>query len=168
MKSIFQLFWRICLFRDGPETIPANNVLLLLTLIANAGMNIVVQLAWGGENVTVLRAITIAIVSLAGTGGLVWFVMMLMSLTNRLPQTLTAIFGVEVILTGLSALLLLSSDVLGTGVTRFVITMLTLWSLAVYGFIFHRALNIHIGLGIGMALFVVVFSMAITQTALAT
>ena len=103
MKSIFQLFWRICLFRDGPETIPANNVLLLLTLIANAGMNIVVQLAWGGETVT-----------------------------------------------------------------RFVITMLTLWSLAVYGFIFHRALNIHIALGIGMALFVVVFSMAITQTALAT
>ena len=94
--------------------------------------------------------------------------MMLMSLTHRLPQTLTAIFGVEVILTGLSALLLLSSDALGTSVTRFVITMLTLWSLAVYGFIFHRALNIHIGLGIGMALFVVVFSMAITQTALAT
>ena len=168
MKSIFQLFWRICLFRDGPETIPASNVLLLLTLFANAALNIVVQLAWGGENVTALRAFTIAIVSLAGTGGLVWFVMMLMSLTTRLPQTLTAIFGVEVILTSLSALLLLSSDALGTSVTRFVITMLTLWSLAVYGFIFHRALNIHIGFGFGMALFVVIFSMAITQTALAT
>ncbi|XOV84174.1 MAG: hypothetical protein ACFHXK_03440 [bacterium] len=168
MNSIFQLFWRICLFRNGPETIPANNTLLLLAVIVNATLNTIVQLTWGGENVTVLRAVSIAVVSLAGTGALVWFVMMLMSLTHRLPQTLTAVFGVEIILTSISALLLLSSDALGTSVTRFVITLLTLWSLAVYGFIFHRALNIHIGLGIGMALFVVIFSMAITQTALAT
>jgi hypothetical protein len=168
MKPIFQLFWRICLFRDGPETIPANNVLLLLAVIINISLNVMVQLVWGGDNVSMLRALTIAVVSLAGTGGLVWFVMLLMSLTQRLPQTLTAIFGVEIILTSFSALLLLSSEAIGTSVTRFVITGLTLWSLAVYGFIFHRALNIHIGFGVGMALFVVVFSMAITQTALAT
>lgn len=168
MKPIFQLFWRICLFRDGPETIPANNFLLLFAVILNASLNVVVQMMWGGDNVSLLRALTIAVVSLAGTGGLVWFVMVLMSLTPRLPQTLTAIFGVEIILTGLSALLLLSSDAIGATVTRFIITALTFWSLAVYGFIFHRALNIHIGFGVAMALFVVVFSMAITQTALAT
>lgn len=168
MKSILQLFWRICLFRDGPENIPANNPLLLLVLITNAALNVTVQMIWGGDNITVLRAMTIAIVSLAGTGGLVWFVMLLMSLTHRLPQTLTGIFGVEIILTSLSALLLMLSDSVGVSVTRFVITLLTLWSLAIYGFIFHRALNIHIGFGVGMALFVVIFSMAITQTALAT
>ena len=53
-----------------------------------------------------------------------------------------------------------------TNAPVFVITLLTLWSLAIYGFIFHRAMNMHIGFGIAMALFVVIFSVAITQTAI--
>lgn len=167
MKSIFALFWRICTFRSGPESIPANNLFLILVLLANALLNVVVQLALGSAQESLLRALTLAVVSLAGTGGLIWFVMALMDLSNRVPQTITAVFGVEIFMTTLTALLLWFSDSLGMTVARFVITLLTLWSLAIYGFIFHRAMNIHIGFGIAMALFVVIFSVAITQTALA-
>ena len=67
-----------------------------------------------------------------------------------------------------AATLLLGAESIGMTIARFVITLLTLWSLAIYGFVFHRAMNIHIGFGIAMALFVVIFSVAITQTALAT
>lgn len=167
MKSIFALFWRICTFRSGPESIPANNLFLILVLLANALLNVVVQLALSSAQESLLRALTLAVVSLAGTGGLIWFVMALMDLSNRVPQTITAVFGVEIFMTTLTALLLWFSDSLGMTVARFVITLLTLWSLAIYGFIFHRAMNIHIGFGIAMALFVVIFSVAITQTALA-
>ena len=167
MKSIFALFWRICIFRSGPESVPANNLFFILVLVANALLNVVVQLVLASAEVNLLRALTLAVVSLAGTGGLIWFVMALMDLSNRVPQTITAVFGVEIFMTTLTAILLWFADGIGMGVARFVITLLTLWSLAIYGFIFHRAMNIHIGFGIAMALFVVIFSVAITQTALA-
>lgn len=168
MKSIFALFWRICIFSSGPESIPANNILFIVVVAVNATLNVLVQFVLGGPEASLLRASTMAIVSLAGTGGLIWFVMMLMNLSNRAPQTITAVFGVDIIMTTLTATLLLGAESIGMTIARFVITLLTLWSLAIYGFVFHRAMNIHIGFGIAMALFVVIFSVAITQTALAT
>ena len=166
MKSIVLLFWRICIFQSGPETVPANNVLILLVIAANAMLNVAVQLLLGGDNESLLRAITLAVVSLAGTGGLVWFVMSVMNMGPRVPQTITAVFGVDIIMTTITSILFTVAGAIEQSVAVFVITPLTLWSLAIYGFIFHRALNIHIGFGIAIALFVVIFSVAITQTAI--
>jgi hypothetical protein len=166
MKFFVLLFWRICIFQTGPETVPASNAFTLVIIAINALLNIVVQLFVGDAEVSLLRAVTISVVSLAGTGALVWFVMALMSLNNRVQQTVTAIFGVDIIMTTITSLAFSAAGSLVPQAAVFVITLLTLWSLAIYGFIFHRALNIHIGFGIAMALFVVIFSVAITQTAL--
>ena len=166
MKSIVLLFWRICIFQTGPDTVPANNAFLIMIIAANAVLNIAVQYLLVGQDQSLLRAATLAIVSLAGTGGLIWFMMALMSLGTRVPQTITAVFGVDIIMTAITSVLFASAGMIEQNIAVFVITLLTLWSLAVYGFIFHRAMNIHIGFGIAMALFVVVFSVAITQTAI--
>ena len=64
------------------------------------------------------------------------------------------------------ALVIGVSSTIHESAALFALTLLRLWSLAVYGFIFQRALEIHIGFGIAMALFVVVFTVAITQTAI--
>lgn len=166
MKSFVLLFWRICIFSSGPETVPANNTFTILIIAINALLNIVVQLLLGDPQVTFLKAATLAVVSLAGTGGLIWFVMAIMSLTHRVQQTVTAIFGVEIVMTTITSLAYAATQTVTTNAPVFVITLLTLWSLAIYGFIFHRAMNMHIGFGIAMALFVVIFSVAITQTAI--
>ena len=168
MKSIFLLFWRICLFQAGPDTVPANTTFTVAVIALNAVVNIVVQLLLGAEQINLLRAITLAIVSLAGTGALVWFVMALMSLNNRVQQTVTAMFGTDIIMTVLTSIAFLITGEINNTAAVFAITLLTLWSLMIYGFIFHRAMNIHIGFGIAIALFVVIFSVAITQTAIAT
>ena len=94
--------------------------------------------------------------------------MTLMSLTNRVQQTLTAIFGTDVIMTVLTSIAFAATGAVNETIAVFAITLLTLWSLMIYGFIFHRAMNIHIGFGIAIALFVVIFSVAITQTAITT
>jgi hypothetical protein len=166
MKSIVLLFWRICIFQTGPDTVPANNAFLVMIIAVNALLNIAVQVLLVGQDQSLLRAVTLAVVSLAGTGALVWFIMTLMSLGPRVPQTITAVFGVDIIMTAITSVLFASAGVIEQNIAVFVITLLTLWSLAVYGFIFHRAMNIHIGFGIAMALFVVIFSVAITQTAI--
>jgi hypothetical protein len=166
MKSIVLLFWRICIFRSGPDAVPASNTFTAVVIALNALVNIIVQLMLGADQVTLLLAVTLAIVSLAGTGALVWFVMMLMGLVNRVQQTITAIFGTDIIMTILTSIAFAATGSISETVAIFAITLLTLWSLMIYGFIFHRAMNIHIGFGIAIALFVVIFSVAITQTAL--
>lgn len=168
MKSIFLLFWRICLFQAGPDSVPAHNIFTITVIALNAVVNIIVQLLLGAQQIDLLRATTLAIVSLAGTGALVWFVMALMSLNTRVQQTVTAMFGTDIIMTVLTSIAFLITGEINDTAAVFAITLLTLWSLMVYGFIFHRAMNIHIGFGIAMALFVVIFSVAITQTAIAT
>ena len=166
MKTFVLLFWRICIFQSGPETVPASNTFTVLIIVFNALINVLVQLFIGQTEITVLRAITLSIVSLAGTGALIWFVMALMALNNRVQQTVTAVFGVDILMTTITSLAFAAAGSLMQNAAVFVITLLTLWSLAIYGFIFHRAMNIHIGFGIAMALFVVIFSVAITQTAI--
>lgn len=166
MKSIFLLFWRICIFQSGPETVPSSNAFVMTVIAVNALLNVVVQLLLGGDDGSLLRAVTLAVVSLAGTGGLIWFIMTLMQLGSRVPQTITAVFGVDIIMTTLTSILFAVAGSIEENIAVFVISLLTLWSLAIYGFIFHRAMNLHIGFGIALALFVVIFSVAITQTAI--
>lgn len=166
MKPIVLLFWRICIFRAGPDAIPANGTLTTVIVIINALVNIGVQLLLGGDEETLLRAVTATVVSLAGTAGLIWFVMMLMSLTHRFAQTITAVIAVDILLTLVAAVLFSLIGDLTNAVSVFVTALLVSWTLAVYGFIFHRALDMHIGFGVAMALFVFIFTMAITQTAL--
>ena len=168
MKSIAALFWGICIFKTGPDAIPANNIFTIAVIALNALLNIAVQLTFSDPAVTVLSAVTLAVVSLAGTGALVWFVMSLMSLTKRVAQTVTAVFGVDVIMTTITGVAYAVTGTIDDSVRFFAVTLLTLWSLAVYGFIFHRAMNIHIGFGMAIAMFVVVFSVAITEAALST
>ena len=167
MKSIFLLFWRICTFRSGPDAVPAGGIFTTVVIVLNAVANIIVQLVLGAEQIDLLRAVTLAVVSLAGTGALVWFVMALMGLVNRVQQTLTAIFGTDIVMTVLTSIAFGATGAFNETIAAFAITLLTLWSLMIYGFIFHRAMNIHIGFGIAIALFVVIFSVAITQTAIA-
>jgi len=86
-------------------------------------------------------------------------------LVNRAQQTVTAVFGTDIIMTVLTGIAFAATGAVHETAAVFAITLLTLWSLMIYGFIFHRAMNIHIGFGIAIALFVVIFSVAITQTA---
>lgn len=168
MKSIFLLFWRICLFQSGPETVPANATITCVVFLVNAVVNILVQVALGNQELDLLRALAMASVSLASTAALVWFVMALMSLTHRVQQTVTAMFGADVIITVITSAAFSITGAINENIAVFTITLLTLWSLMVYGFIFHRAMDIRIGFGIALALFVVIFSVAITQTAISS
>ena len=166
MVAIVSLFWRICLFRCGPDVVPLNTTLTGIVILVNGLLNVGVLISMGEPDIDLVQAATIAIVSMAGTAGLVWFVMLLMNRGQRFAQSITALFGTDVILTLLLALVIGVSSTIHESAALFALTLLRLWSLAVYGFIFHRALEIHIGFGIAMALFVVVFTVAITQTAI--
>ena len=166
MKPIVSLFWRICTFRAGPEAVPLSGALTIVIIVLNALINISVQLLLGSGTETLLRAVTATAVTLAGTAGLVWFVMLLLSLTQRFAQTITAVIAVDIILTLIAAGLFSLVGDLTNAVSDFISALWISWKLAVNGFIFSRAMDMHIGFGVAMSLFVFIFTVAITQTAL--
>lgn len=170
MKPIVSLFWYIATFRAGPDRVPASTTFLGVVIGLNILVNVALFLLL--NEVEFLRVVTLIVVNLAVTAGLIWGVMMLLNMGERFLQTITALFGADLILSTVTNLIAWSvqrgfGDT-ATNVQFFIIALLFMWTLGVYGFVFHRALNLHIGFGIAIALFVLVFSLAISQTAVAT
>lgn len=178
MTAILSVFWRICLFRSGPDAVPANSALLGLVILANAVVGIT---AWAiqssiapsappSETADVvivsglLSVVTVVTVSLACTSGLVWLILNLMGFSARLVQTLTALFGSDVLITTVATLLIFATTLISTDLAQITSLFAMFWAIGVFGFILHRALEISIGFGIVGAIFVVIFTTALTFT----
>jgi len=187
MVSILWTFWRICTFKAGPDTVPASSFLLALLLAVNAIVSIVVSVAITAAAVYVdpslleenpnlsmdqaftagafVNALTQVVVGQASVAGSVWLILNLMNFGNRFQRTLSAIFGVDLVITLISGLLFFVTLFISPLLTSITITALMFWSLTAIGFILHRALQIHIGFGIALSLFIVLFSIALSQAA---
>ncbi len=167
MLPIALVVLRICTLRSGPDDLPANNFLLGLVIAINVTLSISLYVTV--NEATFLTATTLVIVSLAGTAGVVWVILTLMELANRFPQTLMALIGVDIVLTvlsGIAAAFTTGSEGTVSTTGASIITLLMIWNLAIFANIFKRAMNIHIGFGFAMALFVVIFSVAVSQAAI--
>ena len=177
MTAILSVFWRICIFRSGPDVVPTNSVLLGLVILINALTGIV---AWSilesviplpppEETADVaivsdsLSIVTRAAVSLASTSVLVWLILTLMSFGARFHQTLTAIFGTDILITAVATLVIFATMLMSPILGQIAILAWYFWTIGVFGFIMHRALEISIGFGIAAAIFVMVFTIAITN-----
>ena len=167
MLSLITLLWNLCVFRSGPEDLPANNFLLGLVIASNATISIVLNMLINSS--TLLNAATLVVVSLAGTAAIVLLVLSLINLASRFLQTFTALVGVDLILTlltGLVAAFTIGADgnILPAG--AYLLFAIMIWNLAAFSSIFQRAMNVHLALGVAVAIFVVVFSIAIGQAAI--
>ena len=158
MKSIFTAFWQICLFRNGPELLPANTTFLGAVLVTNIALSLFVLVVL--NDVALLQALTAIILNITAFSVLVWAIMSLMQMSARYLQTMTAIFGVDLIISFISNIAAwLMRDSLPAGGAAdaaaveavvpswqfFIIVLMVLWNISVNGFVMHRALEVHIG-----------------------
>ena len=177
MTAILSVFWRICIFRSGPDVVPTNSILLGLVILANALTGII---AWSilepviptpppDETAEVaivsdsLSIVTRAAVSLASTSVLVWLILTLMGFGARFNKTLTALFGTDILITAVATLVIFATMLMSPILGQIAILGWYFWTIGVFGFILHRALEISIGFGIAAAIFVMVFTIAITD-----
>ena len=170
MISIASVFWKICTFRSGPDTLPHGNFLLGLVITANLVVSTALYLSL--TDTDFFTSLTLVVVSLAGTCGLIWIIMTLMNQAARFNQTITAIIGADLLLTLLRAGLLpfgISANADANAsvhpIAESLLTMLLVWNLLVFSYIFHRALNIHMFFGGLLAFFIFIFSIALSQAA---
>ena len=167
MLSLVNLFLNICLMRHGPERLPASQFLLGLVIAINAITSLTLTTML--NDTPLITSSTLVVVNLAGTALLTWGALSFVSHTPRFNQTFLAVVGVDLLLTlVMGVVLLLGLDANGDP-RPFASTlwlMLTIWSLAVLSFIFHKAMEIHMLPATGVALFVMIFSVAVGQAAI--
>ncbi|MDE0661606.1 MAG: hypothetical protein F4029_03875 [Gammaproteobacteria bacterium] len=144
MTAVLRLFWNICLLRDGPETVPTHTWFLVSLIAAELAMGVVLS-AVLYPDLSLALWLNLAAINLAVTASIAWFALYLRNSEQRFPATLGAILGTEVLIDAVGALAM-SATSGGTRVTTGWI--LTLWGVAVVGFILHRALATRLWAGI--------------------
>lgn len=165
MKAIFYLFWQICLLRQSPAAVPANGPFVAAVVLANLLCSILVSSGFGSE-VNLLTTSTSIIVGQTTTAGLVWIVLSWAEKAERFVTTITAIFGCDLIITAVFSLLIPLTGTLGSAVGSLLLLLFLVWSVAVAGFILHRALEIRFGSGVAVAFGISLMSVILGQVAI--
>ena len=147
--NLLKLFWNICLFRQGPEDIPASTFLLRLIitfyLIANG---IILLLQSGGPTMLVQLPMQLILV-MTFFWGLLYFY----HKRERYPQTICAVLGCDVVIS-LCALpsLIWIITTQSQGWPNIVLLGIMVWQLAVMGHILQRAIAQPFYFTVGLAL----------------
>ena len=164
MKPILAVFWNICLLRRGPELVPTHPLFITTIVIADVALSLFVSMQYG-KNASLLQVATSTTVTMATLAGVVWVALNLRGLVNRYPATITALFGCDLLFTILVALLV---PLLGGADSPFsigVAAVIGFWSIAVNGFILHRAMNMSLFAGIVFAFGIAFLAFALASSA---
>ena len=163
MQAIIKAFWDIALFRQGPDSLPDSQPLLLLAAIAYSAIDIVVILTlYPREALVPLLLVDVGFM-VAWSAGL----LALFGKIARLRQTLTALFGSGALLQMLAYPVTAWPSFglpveMPMGFRVFISLLILLWSVAVFGHIFGRALSRSLGAGISFAViyYIVIYEVA--------
>lgn len=148
--DILKRLFNICLLRSGPEDLPHSHTLLGVLIIVNLAASMLIGSLVTEFRVAGLSSVTALLFSLAFTK------LLLLRKPERFLQTFSAMLGTDAIISIASFPSFYSiqylplSDVarLFFNVTVFV---LSVWVVAVYGYIFSKALSTLMGYGIAIS-----------------
>ena len=162
MVSLVTLFWNICILRVGPESVPARAWFAAILLIVNIAALLLYQSVLsdplpGTEPVSVLRALGINVLVFAAVAVFTRAALQFRNLGERFVATFTALLGTHLLITVLTAVV----DQLGKlmGLPPWIlVAVLEVWRIVVWGFIYHRAFNTTLMIGIPLALLIVILA----------
>jgi hypothetical protein len=145
MKALWSLFWQLCRLKRGPEDVPYSLQLLLLLLLLDCALGISGQLLAQPERLRIAVALTLLAVGMDAVA--LWGLLAFKRLQARWVQAMTAIVGLDLLLSVLALPLTLLSLVVepkSPMVGLVVVSQMLLvgWNIGLRGFVLHRALNI--------------------------
>jgi hypothetical protein len=164
MKPILAVFWNICLLRRGPELVPTHPLFIATVVIADVLLSLFVAMQYGG-NASLMQVATSTAVTMATLAAVVWTALNLRGFSGRFPATITALFGCDLLFTLLVALLVPLLGGTGSPFSIGVAAVIGFWSIAVNGFILHRAMNISVFAGIIFAFGIAFLAFALASAA---
>ncbi len=166
VATYFYLFLEICLFRRGPQDVPASYVLLAVCgmLYMATGVLTLLTLASAPEN-ALLHAITDF-----GTYGMItWLLLLLRSRSPRFLQTFTAMLGTGALISVVAWPITTwrTQDPSAGGLSTLILWGVVIWSIAVTAHIVQHALEIRRAQAIALAMLYVVASLVLNVTFMA-
>jgi hypothetical protein len=164
MKAVLHLFWQICRLKQSPEFVPTQGWFVTVVIVANLLCSLLVSMSAETE-LTLLMAATSIVVGQTTTAALTWIALNLREVGNRFVATITALFGCDLIITATFALVLPVTSLV-PAISALIFLLFLLWSVSVAGFILHRALKVHLAVGIVVALGISIMSVALSQLAI--
>jgi hypothetical protein len=163
MLAIINAFWQIVLFRQGPEDLPDSQPLLVLACAAYVFVDtVVILLLYPRDALLPLLLVDAGFLALWSMG-----VLRLFGFAGRLRRTLIALFGsgtlLQLLILPLSAWPVFGLPLEIPLFLRIAASLVSLlWSVAVYGHVYARALGRTPGIG---TLFSVIYFIVVYQFA---
>jgi hypothetical protein len=152
---VIKLFFDICLFRKGPQHVPASQMLLGVVGAAYLTVGLVLL----GLETNWVDAILQVIAEAAMMLGFLWITLSVSGLMPRFLQTTIAMLGSDAMISSLAVpLIALIPNSHETTAVYLGLLFLMLWHLAVVAHIFRHALSRALGVGIALAIVYVVAS----------
>lgn len=149
MLIILKIFLDICLFKRGPQDLPASAFFLGIVLFANAVVSMII-LSVEAPFLTALPQF------LTGIALLVVFIRIVLALSGkmlRFQQTLTALLGADTVISLISLpFLIWISANQNFGVIYYILIASMLWSMAVVAHIIRHALSSSYLFGLGLSI----------------
>jgi hypothetical protein len=148
MHALFDLFLDICLFRKGPQHIPASQILLRSALVAYGISGLLFLLV----NLDPVSALLMMSVDIALLVGLTYGVLNLMGYSGRFLQSLTALLGTGTLVQLMALpISLWMSKTLGQEIAalpQLLYIALLVWSIAIMAHILQQALAVSRSIGV--------------------
>lgn len=158
LKPILQLFRDICLFRKGPEDVPASSILFGLTLLGYALVGLLLVSFQTDFGTALLQVLAELLMNLVFLGLLLWTA----NQPHRYSQTAIALLGSDALISALALPFLLAQDVEWlAGATHLPLLAMMIWHVAVSGMIFGRSISKSLPIGIAVALLYTLLSVQV-------
>jgi hypothetical protein len=155
---LIKLFFEICLFRRGPQDVPASKTLLGLV----AAVYFIVGLIFLGLEADISDAVVQVLTEAAMMAIFLWGTLAFAGLIPRFLQSLIAMLGTDALISALAVPLVIWSPKSPDGQFALVgLTLMMFWHLAVVANIFRHALSRSLGMGLCLAIIYVVASFRI-------
>jgi hypothetical protein len=151
MKSIINLFWGICLLRQSPSLVPGQGWFVALVILANLAVSLLVLLPLA-ENPGLGTTFTGLAVGQAVTASLFWLVLGARDVPERFTTVIAAFFGCELLISLCLGLALPLLFLLGLPAVLLAVFASAVWLITVTGYILHRAADVTLPIGIGLAI----------------
>ncbi len=150
LHALVRPFVAICLFRMGPQDLPASTVLLGVALTAHVLAGTVAT----GFTLDLPRALAAGFMGTALLGVLTASLLAVVGLRARTLQTLTALAGSDALITFLTAPVLLYAHGSAGRPAPFagvLILASIVWTISVFGHVLRNALATHMAVGVTIA-----------------
>ncbi|MFK7916127.1 MAG: hypothetical protein AB8B93_19595 [Pseudomonadales bacterium] len=167
MAALLKELWRLCLFRSSPARLPSLPVVAIALLIADwfASVFIIRTLSPEFDATRVLLNIAVAQLALAA---LVLGMLRLGRKSERWAQTMSGLYGCDLLLTLLFGMLLPIARSIGPSPGNMMEILLFLWTVTIYGYIVHLAMEIPLLAGMLAALGILIVGFSFSEALVGT